>query len=232
MKLELEVATILNRYKRFLADVKLSSGEIITVHTTNTGPMTSCWEPGWKCAISKSNNPNRKLTHTLEMTNNGSSWIGVNTHLANHLVKEGLVNKVISELNHFDKITSEVKYGKNSRIDFLLENEKDKFYLEVKSVSLKYPNSDIVYFPDTPSERALKHVQELSDMIKEGHQAGILFLVQREDVSKFQPATAIQPEYTQALIKAQKAGLKIFVYQCQVSPNEIILARSLPYELV
>jgi sugar fermentation stimulation protein A len=222
-------AILLKRYKRFLADIKLN-GEELTVHVPNTGSMQSCWEPNWKCAVSKSDNPKRKMPHTLELVWSGESWIGVNTANANKLVKLWLERGEIPELSGYGMIQPEKKIGE-SRIDFYLDNhpEMPSCYVEVKNVTLKLDG--LAQFPDSVSQRGQKHLRELMELKKQGHRAVMLYVVQREDVSSFTPATAIDPVYGKLLQKAYQSGVEILVYQCKMSLSELKLGASLPFEL-
>ncbi len=215
------------RYKRFLADITLDNGEFITAHTPNTGSMKTCWEPGWKVVVSKSNNPKRKLPYTLELTHNGRSWIQVNTSRTNKLVHEALDKKIISELKEYSHIKPETKVGK-SRIDFLLTHEGlDDCYVEVKNVTLSNSH-DHASFPDSVSERGLKHINELMELKSQGCRVAMLYIIGRTDVSTFGPAFDCDPKYSQALVEAQKNGLEVLAYQCQLSEKEVHIAQSIP----
>lgn len=212
-------ATLIKRYKRFLADVE-KGGDILTVHCPNTGPMTGCAEPGWTVALSHSDNPQRKLPWTLEMTYNGHSWIGVNTHQANRLAEEALREGVITELQDYPTLQREVRYGhEKSRIDFLLQGpERIDCYVEVKSVTLL--ENDVHLFPDTVTTRGQKHLRELSTLAQEGKRCVMLYLIQREDGGKhFQPARHYDPDYADLLHTARDAGVEVLAYQCQISPQ-------------
>lgn len=225
----LSEAIILKRYKRFLADVTLN-GQQVTVHVPNTGSMTSCWEPNWKCIVSTSSNPNRKMAHTLELTHNGKSWIGVNTANANKLAKKWLTENLLPELTGYKTVTPEKKIGE-SRVDFFLENHPSlpACYVEVKNVTLELAGK--ASFPDAVSERGQKHLRELMDLKKKGFRAAMLFVVQREDVSHFVPATHIDPEYSRLLSEAYKVGVEILVYGCKMGTDEIGLKGPLEWEL-
>lgn len=212
-------AIILKRYKRFLADIKLDSGEIITVHVPNTGRMTSCWEEGWPCIISDSENLKRKYRYTLEMTFNGKTWICINTGIPNKLAVEFIEQGIIESLKGYSNLRTEVKYGQNSRIDILLENDNERCYVEVKNTTLA--ENGVGYFPDAVSERGLKHLNELIEMKKEGHRAVMFYLVGREDVESFLPAKHVDPDYTKGFYEAVKQGVEIVVCQCTLSTEEI-----------
>lgn len=226
----LQEATLKKRYKRFLADVDLGK-ELVIAHCPNTGSMTSCWEPDWRCAISTSNNPSRKLKHTLELTHNGETWIGVNTANANKLVKNWLEQKLLPEFAGYKFIRPERKVG-DSRVDFFLEGDSSHpdCYLEVKNVTLKLEGR--AQFPDSVSERGQKHLRELTRLKAQGFRAAMVYVVQREDVSAFSPAESIDPVYAQLLKKAHEAGVEIFVYQCRMDLKELSLGKSLPFDLI
>jgi len=211
----------LKRYKRFFADFELNN-QIEVAHVANTGSMKSCNEPGSLCLVSPSTNPERKLKWTLEAVQAKSgSWVGVNTARPNLLVKEAFEKKIISDWNQFSKLTSEVKINPQSRLDFLLENEKKKRYVEVKSVTLA--EGDVALFPDAVTERGQKHLLELVEILDEGHEAEILFVVQRQDCRFFSPADESDPEYGRILRMALKKGVIISAYVTQISKNEITL---------
>jgi sugar fermentation stimulation protein A len=218
--------TILKRYKRFLADIILKN-ETLTVHVPNTGSMTSCWKEGWRCAVSKSNNPDRKLPYTLELTHNEISWIGVNTANANKLAKLWLHDNLIDDFSGYKKIISEKTFGK-SRIDFFLTDhfEKPDLYIEVKSVTLAEGSTAL--FPDAVSLRGQKHLEELMEIKKLGHRAAMLFIVQREDCSEFRPAYSIDPEYGKLLNQARTEGVEIICLQASLDLNGFKFKRNLP----
>ena len=221
---------LLKRYKRFLADIKLNNGQYTTAHCPNSGSMKTCKEPGWKVLVSESNNPNRKLKYTWEMVHNGKCWIGINTQIPNKVAREAIQNGVVPELIGYDKIQSEVKYGKNSRIDILLSGNKGTCYVEVKNVTLV--EADGYYkFPDAVTERGRKHLYELLEMVKTGHRAAMLYVVQRSDGTTFKPADHIDPEYASALKEVHQQGVEILVYQADVSPAEIKLNNAISFSL-
>ena len=221
-------ATILKRYKRFLADIDLGE-KMITAHVPNTGSMTSCWEPNWKCALSVSKNPDRKMPHTLELIHNGETWIGVNTMNANKLAKIWLTNNLIPELSGYKTVIPEKKIGL-SRMDFYLDDHSDKpaCFVEVKNVTLK--KDGLAQFPDSVSERGQKHLQELMEIKKSGLRAAMLYVVQREDVEKFTAAGSIDAKYAFLLKDAQAAGVEIYAYQCNMGLKELTLGKRLPVE--
>lgn len=217
---------LLKRYKRFFADVEVK-GEKVTAHVPNTGSMKSCSEPGSECAISESDNPDRKLKFTLEMVKTPQgSWVGVNTSNPNKLVVEAFLNKTFSHWKEFHEHQSEVKISPESRIDLVLKKNRPDgtqklHYVEIKNVTLNV--NGVAQFPDAVSARALKHVNELLKLIEKGHTAEILFVIQREDCQSFSPAFEIDPEYSQALLEAEKKGLRVSPFVCRVSPEVIVL---------
>lgn len=222
-------AVLLKRYKRFLADINFK-GKLVTGHVPNTGSMQSCWAPEWKCAVSISNNPSRKMPLTLELTFNGETWIGVNTANANKVAKLWLSEEKLPELQGYKSVTPEKKIGE-SRIDFYLENHDSlpPCYVEVKSVTLKLDGK--AQFPDSVSVRGQKHLRELIKLKKDGFRAAMLFVVQREDVEIFAPAFSIDPTYAKLLQEAHNAGVEILVYQCKIDLDGIKLGKALPFQL-
>jgi len=226
-KTKLIPGKIQNRYKRFFADVILENGEKVVAHVANTGSMKTCWEPGWSALLTPNDDPKRKLKYTLEMTGNDKTWVGINTQNPNRLAQEWLEQGLIPELKQYKNIKREVTVG-DSKFDFCLDG---KYYLEIKNVTLGLGNG-IAAFPDAVTERGQKHLRHLMDLKKTGMGAGMLYIVQREDVEVFTPATHIDPEYSKLLVKANDSGVDIFVVQCKLSPTEIIFKQRLPYKLV
>lgn len=221
---------ILKRYKRFLADIELEDGQIITAHTANTGSMKTCWEPGWKVLLSYHDNPSRKLKYSLEMTHNGNTWIGINTSVPNKLGVEAIKDGTIKELQGYETIKPEAKIGK-SRIDILLKSkDKSDCYVEIKNVTLK-EDGQTATFPDAVSERGQKHLEELIQIKKAGMRAVMLYIVQREDANHFRPADHIDPKYSELLKEAERNGVEVLVYGCDLSHKEIKLSRSISYSL-
>ena len=219
---------LVKRYKRFISDIKLESGETISAHCPNPGSMKSCSTPGWCVMVSESDNPRRKFKYTWEMVHNNKCWIGINTMIANSLVEEALNNKLLSELTGYNEIYREVNYGKNSRIDFLLKNNKQNCFVEVKNVSL-VEDDGFYYFPDSVTIRGRKHLHELINMVKAGYRAVMLFIIQRNDGTVFKPAGHIDPDYFQSLEKAYKSGVEIISYQADVTPEQINIGKKIEW---
>lgn len=220
---KIQKGKILKRYKRFLADVELVDGTVITVHVPNTGRMTGCWVPGWDCIISDSENDKRKYRYTLEMTHNGTTWILVNTSLTNHLAESFIIEKLIPGLTDYDSIRREVKYGDNSRIDLLLEKGDNKCFIEVKNTTLV--EGVTAFFPDAPSLRALKHLKELEAEVEKGNRGVMLYMITREDAENFSPAKHVDESYWEGLIKARENGVEIIPVLCEVKEYEINFER-------
>ncbi len=216
------------RYKRFFVDVALPGGETVTAHCTNTGSLKSCLVPGAKVLLSRSRNPNRKTAFTWEMIKIGETWVGVNTLLSNKIVRHALKNRMLREFSGFDVIRPEFKTGK-SRIDFYLENDKEKMLLEVKNVT--YREGRYALFPDAPTQRGLKHLIELENALNEGYRVGMLYTVSRTDTDVFAPARDIDPVYAETLKRLLKRGLEIYPYQVAFSPEKAEIVRLLPYEI-
>lgn len=222
--------TLIKRYKRFLADVKLNTGEIITAHCPNTGTMLSCSTPGSPVALSISDNPKRKYPHTLEMVMDSSTWVGVNTARTNALVKEAIESGQISEFAHPLTVKSEIKTSEHTRLDLQVISNSSSIFVEVKNCSLAI--SHCAMFPDAVTTRGTKHLHELIRLKKSGQQSCIFFLVQRMDADKFSPATDIDPTYSEALMEAAAAGVMVLAYQAEVTPDGIRVVRPLPHSIV
>ena len=218
--------TLIKRYKRFLADIRLDSGEIITAHCPNTGSMLSCSASGSPVCLSTSDNPKRKYPNTLEMIHNGTSWIGVNTARTNTLVAEAILENRITEFKDVVDIKAEVTVAKGSRLDLKVTTAQEITFIEIKNCSLA--ENGIAMFPDAVTTRGAKHLRELISLREQGVNACIFFLVQRMDASSFSPAAHIDSEYAAMLFKAKQAGVMALAYQAEVSPLGIEVIRALP----
>ena len=228
----LQPATLVQRYKRFLADVVTPEGVTLTLHCPNTGAMTGCATPGDTVWYSTSLNIKRKYPHTWEITQTaGGEYICVNTLRANQLVKEAISLDLIPELRGYNSLKTEVKYGaENSRIDFLLQAEdQPECYIEVKSVTLA--DRDNGYFPDAVTLRGQKHLRELISVAAEGKRAVLFFAVLHSAIGKFSPARHIDPKYAQLLNEAQKQGVEVLAYKAELSADNMTLRSALPVTL-
>jgi sugar fermentation stimulation protein A len=229
-KSDLIKAKILKRYKRFLSDIELDSGEIICAHVPNTGSMKTCWEPGWEVYLTHTDDPKRKLKYTLELVHNGKSFISINTSFTNKIVKEALEKNFIPELVGYQEIRPEKKINE-SRLDFFLsgENYQDT-YVEVKNVTLLGENK-MALFPDAVSTRGQKHLKELMKLKEQGYRSIMFYLVNRGDVDNFSVAKHIDPEYAKLLLEAQEKGVEILAYQTKITPKEISLSKRIKVNL-
>jgi sugar fermentation stimulation protein A len=225
----LHAGRLIKRYKRFLADIQLESGEVITAHCPNSGSMLGCAEPGSQVIVSQSDNPSRKLAYTWQLVKVLAGWVGINTGLPNRLVPEGIINGQIEELGGYTDIRSEVPYGLNSRIDLLLRRPAELCYVEIKNVTLR--RDKLALFPDSVTTRGQKHLRELMAMKHAGHRAVAFFLVQRGDCVAVSPADTIDPTYGRLLREAADAGVELLAYAAVVGDNEILVSHRLPFIL-
>lgn len=220
---------LVQRYKRFLADIRLPGGEIVTAHCTNTGSMLGCMTPGSAVLISRSANLNRKLAYTWEMIRIDGSWVGINTMHPNRLVAEAAGDGMIPELRGYKTVRREVKVGAHSRLDLCLEGRSGLCYVEVKNVTLSFAGA--AAFPDAVSERATKHLKELMRLKRKGHRSAVVFVIQRGDCDHFRPADEIDPDYGRWLRRAARAGVEVLPYVAKVTSRGIVLASKLPAKL-
>jgi len=222
--------TLVKRYKRFLADVELEDGEVVVAHCANTGGMIGLKDPGLEVWLSPSRNPERKLKFSWELTRIDGHFVGIHTGHPNGIVEEAVSEDKIPELTGYGKLRREVKYGKNSRIDLLLEDpegSRPKCYVEVKNVHLKRDNQT-AEFPDAVTARGAKHLEELGDMVEEGHRAVMFYLVQRGDCQQFKIAGDLDPEYEKALKRARGRGVEVLCYACDLTTESITIENPLP----
>jgi sugar fermentation stimulation protein A len=224
--------TLLRRYKRFLADVMLPDGVETTVHVANPGAMTGLAAPGTKVWLSRSDNPKRKLPLSWELAEvdlgSGPELVGVNTAHPNPLVGAAIAAGTITELAGYASLRREVKYGRNSRVDFLLEDGgRPSCYVEVKNVHLMR-STGLAEFPDSVTARGAKHLDELSDMVSQGCRAVMVFLVQIGSAGRVALARDIDKNYGIAFDRAQKAGVEAIAYRCVISETEITVADAVP----
>ncbi|WP_133405827.1 DNA/RNA nuclease SfsA [Parashewanella tropica] len=225
-------ATLIKRYKRFLADITLTNGEETTLHVSNTGAMTGCAEPDDYVWYSTSDNPKRKYQHSWECTETQTGhFICVNTIRANHLVEEAINNQVIEELKGYRTLQREVKYGEeNSKIDFFLsDDEMPDTYVEVKSVTLLENGQG--YFPDAVTARGQKHLRELMQMAQSGKRAVLLFAVLHTGIDSVKPASHIDSMYAELLSKAIDAGVEVIAYKAEITPSQLQLSYKVDFSL-
>lgn len=220
---------LVSRYKRFFADVVLEDGAAVTAHCPNPGAMLGLNMPGLPVWLSKSDDPKRKLAHTLELVEVDGGMVGVNTMHPNRLVAEALAADAIPEVRGYASHRREVKYGAASRVDFLLEHlDRAPCWLEVKNVHLRRSGT-LAEFPDCVAARSLKHLAELKAMVAEGHRAVMLFVVQRTDCDSFAACADLDAKYAAGLIDAARAGVEVLCYDCDISPSAVRINRPVPW---
>jgi len=220
---------LVQRYKRFFADVVLESGEETTAHCPNPGAMLGLNLPGMGVWVSRSDDPKRKLAHTLEFVDDNGGMVGVNTMRPNALVAEALVEGWVAEVTGYENVRREVKYGVNSRVDFLLESpDRPPCWLEVKNCHLRRDGT-LAEFPDCVAARSLKHLRELSNEVEKGARAVQLFVIQRTDCHEFEACDELDPAYAAGLREAAARGVEVLCYACDISPEEIRIARRIPW---
>lgn len=222
-------ATFVRRYKRFFADVVLTDGTELTAHCPNPGAMLGLNTPGLPAWLSVSDNPKRKLSHTLELVEADGGLVGINTLLPNRLVAEALEAGLIPELAGYASVRREVKYGKASRVDFLLEDPaRGRCWLEVKNVHLMR-TPGLAEFPDCVAARSTRHLEELADQVTAGDRAVALFVVQRTDCEAFSACADLDPAFARGLEAAAAAGVEVMAWACEVHPGEVTIRRALPW---
>ena len=216
---------LIKRYKRFFADINYKN-KIITAHCPNTGSMMGLLDQNNEVWISKNNDPKRKLKYTLEIIKAKDNLVGVNTHLANKIVYEGLSNNLINEFMNSESIKLEVYYNKNTRFDFLVNKNDQKHYIEVKNVTL-FRTNNISEFPDAVTSRGSKHIKNLIEATEKGYKSYVLFLVQIQNIENFQIAKDIDKDYYANYLLAKKAGVQFLAYRCNISTNSITIEKKL-----
>ena len=217
----------IKRYKRFFVDIKYKN-KTITSHCPNTGSMMGLLDKDNIVFFSKSDNPDRKSKYTLQIIKAKNKLVGINTHLTNKIALEALTNKKIKDLIKYNTIQSEVKFSEKTRFDFLISNNKEKCFVEVKNVTLSRKNK-IAEFPDSPTARGIKHLNDLCLSKKKGFKAYILYLIQRNDCESFSIAADIDLDYKVSLEKALKSGVKLLCYDCKLDGDEIKLNKEIKY---
>ena len=226
--------TLIQRYKRFLADVHLDSGETVTATCPNTGSMMGLKEPGQRVWLSTSDSPTRKYKHTWEMVEtdlgSGPALVGINTNHPNKLVAEAVVAGRIKELAGYATLRREVNYGKNSRIDLLLEDPaRGLCYVEIKNVHMMR-KAGFAEFPDSVTARGAKHLAEMSDMVRAGHRAVMVFLIQRGDAKSLTLARDVDAGYGAAFDLAKAAGVETIAVRCTLSGEAITVDQTIPFK--
>ena len=225
----LESGRLVSRYKRFFADVVMDDGREITAHCPNPGAMLGLNTPGLPAWLSRSDGPKRKLAHTLELVEADGGLVGINTMHPNRLVAEALAAGAIPELAGYASHRREVRYGTNSRVDFLLEApDRPRAWLEVKNCHLRREGT-LAEFPDCVAARSLKHLRELTAMVEAGDRAVMLFVIQRTDCNAFSACSELDPAYAAGLTAAAAAGVEVLAYACEISIGGIGIAAPVPW---
>lgn len=218
----LEQGRLLKRYKRFFADIECADGSLVTAHCPNTGSMLNCLQEGAAAWFVRNDDPKRKLKATLEVLQTPHGRLAcVNTGRANALVEEALNRGVITELSGFDTLRREVRYGEEkSRADFCLEFGEERVFVEVKSVTLGFADSDVAAFPDAVTERGTKHLRELTRLAQSGQRTALLYCVNLTGIRAVRAAGEIDPAYAAALTEAKQAGVQVLAYGVDIEPAE------------
>ncbi len=224
-------ATLLRRYKRFLADVRLEDGREVTAHCANPGAMTGLNMAGMRVWLEPNDDPKRKLRYGWRLSElGGGHWAGIDTMVPNRVVREALEAGAVPELADYDEVCPEVRYAEKSRVDFLLRgNGLPDAYVEVKNAHLSRAPA-LAEFPDARTARGLRHLRDLAQMVRAGHRSVMLFLVQRTDCDRFALAGDIDPAYAAGFAEARAAGVEVLCYDCEINPRGVWLRRALPVE--
>ncbi|MEX5727506.1 sugar fermentation stimulation protein A [Rhodovulum iodosum] len=225
-------ATLVRRYKRFLADARLEDGREVTAHCPNPGAMLGLKAPGTPIWLEPNDDPRRKLNYAWRLAElPGGHWAGIDAGLPNRVVAEALADGRIAEAAGYDSVRPEVKYGQKSRVDFLLTGAgRPDFYLEVKNVHLRRAD-DWAEFPDSVTARGARHMADLAAMAGAGHRAAVLYLVQRSDCARLRLAADLDPAYATAARAAREAGVEMLCYGTDISPERVTLADHMPVDL-
>lgn len=223
---------LVERYKRFMADVQLPDGTVVTAHCANSGSMMGLKDPGMPVWLSPNTSKTAKLKYRWEVVDVGTSLVGVHTSRPNEVAFNAIKAGLIPQLTGYDSIRKEVKYGTNSRIDILLESpNQPKTYVEIKNTTLnrpdgKYPNS--VEFPDAVTARGTKHLEELTQQVQQGNRAVMLYFVNRSDCDTVRICEDIDPKYADAFRKARQGGVEAIAMQCMISEQGLGFAKMIP----
>ena len=225
---------IIARYKRFLADVELPGGEVVTAHCPNTGSMKGCWAPGASVQLSAADNPKRKLRWTLERVDMGGGWVGVNTARVNHIIADFIAADAIPSLGGYEHLDKEPRYHApgfpNSRFDLLLRGEqRADCYVEIKNTTL--PDGAYICFPDAVTERGRKHLELLQHAVRQGHRAVLVFAANRPEGKYFRAASDIDPAYAETLKRVRQAGVEIVVVRIRHTETGVEAGGEVPVRL-
>lgn len=222
----LQPATLLRRYKRFMADIRFDDGREATAHVPNSGAMLGVSDPGMRVWVQAAE-AERKLPYSLKFVETATSWAGVDTLAPNRLVGEALRAQALPMFAGYAGVRPETPYGARSRVDFLLTQAGlPDFYVEVKNCHLSR-TPGLAEFPDCVAARSARHMDELSRVIDAGARAAVVVVVQRTDCTRFAPAADIDPDFASAWAMARRAGVEIYALACAMSPTELTFADAL-----
>ncbi|ETA52504.1 DNA/RNA nuclease SfsA [Ponticoccus alexandrii] len=226
---DLVPARLIRRYKRFLADCLLDDGREVTAHVANPGSMLGLKDEGQRIWLEPNDDPKKKLKWAWRLVEHpGGHFTGVDTGVPNRMLKAALMAGEVPGLQGYDLVRPEVKYGQNSRIDFLLTGDGPDTYVEVKSVTLSR-SPGLAEFPDSVTARGAKHLAELAQVAGQGARAVMLYLVQRTDITAVTLAADLDPAYARAFTQAQAAGVEVLAFGCRITPQDVTLGPPLPF---
>lgn len=217
---------LVRRYRRFLVDVQLDSGAIVTAHCPNSGTMVSCSEPGRPVLLSESNDTHRRNAYTWEMIRMDNSWVGVNVGVPRKVVAEALQAKRVPSLESYNELLLDAEYGRGNKVDIVLHGVEQNIFINVHHVA--WAENRTARFPETPNIRVRKGMKELAEIAAQGHRAIAWFFIQREDCDQFAPAVDIDPEFGNILTESARAGVEVLAYRAHISPDAIELGVSIP----
>jgi sugar fermentation stimulation protein A len=217
---------LVKRYRRFLVDVQLDSGTVVTAHCPNSGTMVGCCEPGRPVLLSESKDPHRRNAYTWEMINMNGTWVGVNVSVPRKVVAESLRHKRIPPFAGFTDLTLDAEYGHRKTVDILMQGPEHNLFMNVYHVA--WAENGVAKFPETPNARARKGLADLTEIAEQGHRAVALFFVQRGDCRVLAPAVDVDPEFGNIVRTAQRQGVELMAYRADVSPDGIFLGVPIP----
>ncbi len=220
---------LVRRYRRFLVDVQLDSGAIVTAHCPNSGTMVGCSEPGSYVLLSESNDRHRRNAYTWELTNMNETWVGINVAMARKVVAESIQAKLIPSLQNYRELLIDAEYGRGNKVDVMMHGSDQNVFINVYHVA--WAENRTARFPETPNARARKGLKELTEIAAQGHRAIALYFVQRADCDSFSPSPSIDPEFKKLFHAATNQGVEIMAYRAAITPEEIALGIPIPCAL-
>jgi sugar fermentation stimulation protein A len=227
--LPLITGTLIKRYRRFLVDVRLADGSVLTAHCPNSGSMVSCCEPGRTVILSDSGDSSRRHALTWELIDMDGTWVGVNPAISRKIVNEAIEKKLVPSLARYDEIQRDASYGRKTKVDIVLHGMEENCFINIHNVT--WVENDSAFFPDAINERAKMSLLELAEIAKQKHRAVAFYFVQRGDCARFMPAAQVDRDFMKLMLLAQNAGVEIVVYRGVVSPEGIDLGTTIPYAL-